>query len=224
MITNLLIPIIIFLFILIGVKRGLAKTFFGLISLVVAAVLTYYISGFFANLIYDSFVKQTLITNLQTTISQNSITDAVTNSFSALPQWALSVVSGFMAIFGTNPTDFTSSFNIQKDQAAQSVASSIEQLVKPVVTGIFAMLLSILIFIIVMIILRKIIKLVVKIFEVPVIRQINKVLGGVLGACEGIVFVWIAVNITAAIVMVINNNYLTDTVIYGQLFNWFCLI
>lgn len=222
MIANIIIIATIVLFIIIGIKRGIAKTLLNLAGLIFTAITAYYLSSFLAQLIYDNFLKQTIISNLEQIIEQQGIEYAVLNCFDAVPIFITAILSLIFGLFGVSLEEFQKNMSFSKD-VSLSLAENIEASLSSTVTTVLAIILIILLFIIILILVKKIIKLALKIFEIPVIKQINKLLGGLLGAVEGIVFLWFAINIFYAIMSFINPVMLDNSFISGDLFNFFCI-
>lgn len=222
MIADIIIIVTIVLFVLLGVRRGIAKTFFNIIGLVATVVSAYYLSQIFSQWIYDLFVKQTVITNLQTSINESGITSAFNNCLTALPDWVLGLLSGFCSIFGLNTDAISNSFKLPENISSVG-ATTIEGMIAPVITSLFAIILVIILFVIILIIVKKLIKLILRLFDIPVIKQVNKILGGVLGAVEGIVFMWIAVNVFYFIMFFTNPQVVSNNLVTGTIFNLLCL-
>ena len=106
MITDIIIVAVIVLFAAIGVKRGLAKTILNIAGLVLAAISAYYLSSFLSQLIYDAFIKQTVINNIQQIIEQNGIDYALSNCLEAVPQWINGILSFIIGIFGMSLNEY----------------------------------------------------------------------------------------------------------------------
>ena len=220
MIADIIIISIIALFVIIGIARGMAKSLLSLAGIVVTAISAYYLSKYCSEYIYDMFVKDNIIRNLEQTIQQYGFEYAANNSIDALPLWIGGMLSGILALFGATASDFNSNIGTT---ISESAASAIERAVAPSVIMIFWLLLMIIFFIVIYIIVKKLIKLVLKVFEIPIIKQINKLLGGVLGAVEGLVVVWFAVNIFYTVASISNPELFAELYITGELFKFFCI-
>lgn len=220
MLTDIIIISIIALFVLIGTFRGLAKSLLNLAGILVTAISAYYLSKYISELVYDEFIKDNIIQNLEQIIQQNGVEYALNNSFEALPLWIGGMFSAFLALFGANANDFNNTIGTT---ISESAANGIERAVAPSVIMLLGLLLMIIFFIVIYIIVKKLIKLVLKVFEIPIIKQINKLLGGVLGAVEGLIIVWFAVNIFYSLASVSNPQLLSEFYITGELFKFFCI-
>lgn len=223
MIADIIILSIVVLFMIIGFKRGIAKTLLNLAGLVITAISAYYLSTFLSQLIYDTFFKQNIISNLEQIIEQEGIEYAILNCFDAVPQWITVLVSFIVGVFGISIDEFEKNMTFSKDLSL-TLAQNIEQTLGSVIVTVFGIILIIVIFILLFILVKKIIMLTLKVFNIPVIKQVNKILGGVLGAVEGIVLVWFAINVFYAIMSFTNPDVIENSAITGNLFRYFCMV
>lgn len=222
MIVDIIIIAIIVLFVIIGVKRGLAKTILNLAGLVLTAVSAYYISSFLSQLFYDMFIKQTVITNTQQIIEQNGIDYAVSNCLEAVPQWINGIISFIVGAFGISLNEFQNQITVPAN-ISSSASQVIESVLAPVVTSVLSIILVIILFIIILIIVKKLVKLVLRIFNIPVIKQINQFLGGIVGLAEGLLIVFIAVNIISMAAVFSNPDLLSNGMFNGGIFKFFAI-
>lgn len=222
MITDIIIVAVIVLFAIIGVKRGIAKTILNLAGLVLTAISAYYLSSFLSQLIYDSFLKQSVITNTQQIIEQNGIDYALSNCLEAVPQWINGILSFIGGIFGIGLDEFQNQLSVPSD-VSSSVSQVIENAVSPVVTSVLTIILIIVLFIIILIIVKKLVKLISKVFNIPVIKQINQLLGGIFGLAEGLLIVFIAVNIFDIVTGFSNPALLDNELFSGAIFKFFSM-
>lgn len=222
MITDIIIVAVIVLFAIIGVKRGIAKTILNLAGLVLTAISAYYLSSFLSQFIYDSFLKQTVITNIQQIIEQNGIDYALNNCLEAVPQWINGILSFFAGIFGVSLDEFESQLIIPSD-ISSSTSQVVESAVAPVVTSVLSIIFVIVLFIMIFIIVKKLIRLASGVFNIPVIKQINQLLGGIFGLAEGLLVVFIAVNIFDIVTGYTNPALLSNELFCGAIFKFFSM-
>ncbi len=221
MLSNIIIIALILLFTFIGIKRGIARTILNLAGLIVTAFVANWLSEIASKWVYSTFIQQSVITNLSDMIQQNSSKYALENCFDAVPGWINSVLSSVMKLFGGNVNDISDGFSISQSTST-SVAQAIEKPLGEVVVAVLGIIFVVVLFIIIFILIKMLIRLALKFFEIPVIRQLNKVLGGIFGFAEGIVFVFLAINIFYAIMSYINPAILSNSLITGDIFKMFC--
>ena len=69
MVSDILIIVLIFLFAILGFRRGLARTLLNFAAMIASTVIANFLSDALAQAIYNSFIKQGVIEKIQTTIS-----------------------------------------------------------------------------------------------------------------------------------------------------------
>lgn len=223
MIADIIIIAIFALLFMIDFKRGIAITILNIAGVALTGFLAYHISAFLASWVYTAFVQQTLITNLQQMIDTQGINAAITNSFSALPDWALGMMGFFLSLFGTDASIYTNDFQIP-NQTATTVSVSVEQLIQPIITGFFQMVIGAVISIIVFILIKLLVNKLAKVFKIPVVKQVNQLLGGVFGLVEAAILVFFAVNIYSGVLELSNPEMLNSPMISGAVFKFFSVV
>lgn len=207
-------------FVFIDFKRGIAITILNVAGVALTGFLAYHISNFLASWVYTAFVQQTLTTNLQQMIDTQGINSAIANSFSALPNWVMGMLGFFLSIFGLDSSVYTNDFQVP-NSAAAAVSTSVENLIQPVITGMFRLVIGVVISIIIFIIIKILVKKLARVFKIPVVKQINKLLGGVLGLAEAAILVFFAVNIFSGVLEFSNPEMLNNPIISGAVFKFF---
>lgn len=220
MIADIIIVAIFALLFMIDFKRGIAITILNIAGVALTGFLAYHISAFLASWVYTAFVQQTLITNLQQMIDTQGINAAIANSFSALPDWAMGMMGFFLSLFGTDASIYTNDFQIP-NQTATTVSVSVEQLIQPIITGFFQMVIGAVISIIVFILIKLLVNKLAKVFKIPVVKQVNQLLGGVFGLVEAAILVFFAVNIYSGVLEFSNPEMLNSPMISGAVFKFF---
>ena len=220
MIADIIIIAIFALLFMIDFKRGIAITILNIAGVALTGFLAYHISNFLASWVYTAFVQQTLTTNLQQMIDTQGINSAIANSFSALPNWVMGMLGFFLSIFGLDSSVYTNDFQVP-NSAAAAVSTSVENLIQPVITGMFRLVIGVVISIIIFIIIKILVKKLARVFKIPVVKQINKLLGGVLGLAEAAILVFFAVNIFSGVLEFSNPEMLNNPIISGAVFKFF---
>ncbi|WP_278866594.1 CvpA family protein [Ruminococcus bromii] len=220
MIADIIIIAIFVLLFMIDFKRGIAITILNIAGVALTGFLAYHISAFLASWVYTAFVQQTLITNLQQMIDTQGINAAIANSFSALPDWAMGMMGFFLSLFGTDASIYTNDFQIP-NQTATTVSVSVEQLIQPIITGFFQMVIGAVISIIVFILIKLLVNKLAKVFKIPVVKQVNQLLGGVFGLAEAAILVFFVVNIYSGVLELSNPEMLNSPMISGAVFKFF---
>lgn len=220
MVADIIIIAVFALLFFIDFKRGIAITILNVAGVALTGFLAYHISNFLASWVYTAFVQQTLTTNLQQMIDTQGINSAIANSFSALPNWVMGMLGFFLSIFGLDSSVYTNDFQVS-NSAATAVSASVESLIQPVITGMFRLVIGVVISIIIFIIIKILVKKLARVFKIPVVKQINKLLGGVLGLAEAAILVFFAVNIFSGVLEFSNPEMLNNPMISGAVFKFF---
>lgn len=220
MVADIIIIAVFALLFFIDFKRGIAITILNVAGVALTGFLAYHISNFLASWVYTAFVQQTLTTNLQQMIDTQGINSAIANSFSALPNWVMGMLGFFLSIFGLDSSVYTNDFQVP-NSAAAAVSTSVENLIQPVITGMFHLVIGVVISIIIFIIIKILVKKLARVFKIPVVKQINKLLGGVLGLAEAAILVFFAVNIFSGVLEFSNPEMLNNPIISGAVFKFF---
>jgi uncharacterized membrane protein required for colicin V production len=220
LVADIIIIAVFALLFFIDFKRGIAITILNVAGVALTGFLAYHISNFLASWVYTAFVQQTLTTNLQQMIDTQGINSAIANSFSALPNWVMGMLGFFLSIFGLDSSVYTNDFQVS-NSAAAAVSTSVENLIQPVITGMFRLVIGVVISIIIFIIIKILVKKLARVFKIPVVKQINKLLGGVLGLAEAAILVFFAVNIFSGVLEFSNPEMLNNPMISGAVFKFF---
>lgn len=220
MVADIIIISVFALLFFIDFKRGIAITILNVAGVALTGFLAYHISNFLASWVYTAFVQQTLTTNLQQMIDTQGINSAIANSFSALPNWVMGMLGFFLSIFGLDSSVYTNDFQVS-NSAAAAVSTSVENLIQPVITGMFRLVIGAVLSIIIFIIIKILVKKLAIVFKIPVVKQINKLLGGVLGLAEAAILVFFAVNIFSGVLEFSNPEMLNNPMISGAVFKFF---
>lgn len=220
MVADIIIIAVFALLFFIDFKRGIAITILNVAGVALTGFLAYHISNFLASWVYTAFVQQTLTTNLQQMIDTQGINSAIANSFSALPNWVMGMLGFFLSIFGLDSSVYTNDFQVP-NSAAAAVSTSVGNLIQPVITGMFRLVIGVVISIIIFIIIKILVKKLARVFKIPVVKQINKLLGGVLGLAEAAILVFFAVNIFSGVLEFSNPEMLNNPMISGAVFKFF---
>ena len=220
MVADIIIIAVFALLFFIDFKRGIAITILNVAGVALTGFLAYHISNFLASWVYTAFVQQTLTTNLQQMIDTQGINSAIANSFSALPNWVMGMLGFFLSIFGLDSSVYTNDFQVP-NSAAAAVSTSVENLIQPVITGMFRLVIGVVLSIIIFIIIKILVKKLAIVFKIPVVKQINKLLGGVLGLAEAAILVFFVVNIFSGVLEFSNPEMLNNPMISGAVFKFF---
>lgn len=181
---------IIALSVIVGYKKGAAKTILSAAAILLSLAISVIVSRLLSTVIYDAFFKESLQGKVEAALQNSvvgSVADKTVDVLSALP----SMIVGAMSYFGLSQPAFESYCQDALSQQGRAASVVITEKLSPVVTGLIALVLSVVLFIVLYFFLRLLIKPVSKIFKLPIIRKPDSFFGGVIGFAKGIVWVLI---------------------------------
>lgn len=181
---------IILICIIVAWCRGFVKTvvsFFGFIAAGVIAMLT---CERVSNYLYTTFIEQRLYESIYKRVLElvptGEIVESVQDIGTVLPQ-AIKVLFDLAAAQAGERIGETLT------GTAEAVSATVlDTLVAPLVLALLNMVMFFVLFGLLMVIVNVLVAVIGKIFELPVLSEINRVLGGVVGAVNGILVCMIA--------------------------------
>lgn len=231
MVYDFIILAIFILFIIIGVKKGAAKTLASLLMSFLAYTGATFVGKWLSVLIFQNILKPTIYDTVVTNVSDfststmnNAVNNLDLNSYDVLGLGLDESVKSWVSNQMTEPIESVST----------NAGETAETVLEPIVTGILSFFITIFLFFLFYILLRKfVMPLVLKIFKFPVIKQINAVLGGVIGAVEALLLVCMIAYLLKLVVpqistdfyllqeSTINSSFIFSKLYAGNIFSWF---
>lgn len=209
MILDILLIVFILLFLIIGIKRGAARTLLNLTGMVLAAFLASSFGSLLAKWIYENGFKQGILDSFSGALEQSGAADAVQNVLSSLPPQLI----GFLSVFGVNRESLITDSQNAMTTASKGAAEAVESVIGSAITSVISFFVIILLFLLLFIVFKMLIRLVVHAFELPILRQLNGILGGILGVVEGIIFLFLLIMLMQLLLPVMNPSWLTPELI-----------
>ena len=209
MILDFIIIAVVAIAAVIGYRRGLAKTVFAFAGTLLAMVAAYLTARYLANFIYKSFIISAVSESVQSSFSQTvtSADSVASDALESLPAF----FSGILGFFGVNGVSLGSAIDVKS--TAEGVTGAMNSVLAPVLISVMTVAFIILLFIIFKLLIRLLSKVILKIFELPVIRVVNRILGGVFGLCEGLLLIYAAILIIRIIFPYIDAPLITEELI-----------
>lgn len=207
MILDLILLAFVIILLVTGAKRGLAKTLFNVLSLIAAALCSYWISGFLARFAYNTFMANDVANSLSDATGQSA--QAAGDIMGSLP----GTVAGIMGIFGIDNNALINSAGGVANSAAEGAAAVTEGVIGSIVISILSFVLTIVLFFVFLFVFRRISKHLCKVFRIPVIKQLNGILGGCLGLIEGLLFAYLVVIVFGICMLIVKDFFVTEELI-----------
>lgn len=193
--------IIILLCVVFGYKKGFFKSIAGFIGAVIAMFLAWVLAGLIANALYQGIFREKLIDHISAVLSNDAL--------ASFPEKAAQVVANLPGFLSNtlNNQGITSSQIEQSLQAAgNNAAPATADLISPAVIWLLQLLLTVILFFILVILVRLVIKLIGNVFRLPVLRQVDGILGGLFGIFKGVVYIFLACILLQLLMPVIGNS------------------
>lgn len=194
MAVDLIIIIIMVSSIFVGLKKGLISCIIDIAAVIVALILAIILCRPITNVVIEN---TNFDESLATTISQNiplSDTDFKVEANTNLPEGIVNYINGI-----------TENVNTSKEEAFKTIGVELA-------SGIISVIVFIAIFVIVRLVLA-LIKVVSKIIDkIPLLSQVNKIGGAILGAIEGAIIIYAIFAVISMIAPVISNTNLLELI------------
>ena len=186
-VLDVILVVIFAAFVLVAAKKGFVKTLLELVAVAAALVLAYQFSPVVAQGAYDGFVKESMITSIEEQINENFDTSTAAKkaevTLEALPDFMVSLASSA----GVEINDIKAKIASEKFSSKNVATELVEKVAEPIVIGALTIVFFMILAIVLIFALKFVAHLVSKLFDVPLIGTANKILGGALGACKGVI-------------------------------------
>lgn len=193
--------IIILLCVVFGYKKGFFKSIAGFIGAVIAMFLAWVLAGLIANALYQGIFREKLIDHISAVLSNDAL--------ASFPEKAAQVVvnlPGFLSNTLNNQGITSSQIEQSLQAAGNNAAPATADLISPAVIWLLQLLLTVILFFILVILVRLVIKLIGNVFRLPVLRQVDGILGGLFGIFKGVVYIFLACILLQLLMPVIGNS------------------
>lgn len=188
-VLDVILVVIFAAFVLTAAKKGFVKTLLELVAVAAALILSYQLSPVVAQGAYDGFVKESMVTAIEEQIDENFDTSTAAKkaevTLEALPDFMVSLASSA----GVEINDIKAKIASEKFSSQNIATELVEKVAEPIVIGAMTIVIFMILAIILIFALKFVAHLVSKLFDVPLIGTANKILGGALGACKGVIVI-----------------------------------
>lgn len=188
-ILDVIFIFLILICIFVGAKKGLFRTLFDFVAYILAFILSAVGSGYFAEPLYNNFFKDSVMTNINQSLSNNidinNLHQSVKGVLSNIPE----TIKSYANAIGINLDNLLKETIItnnvtQTNQVGQIIE---ENIVSPIATSICKVLLFIVFFIVLLCIFRIISYIISKgISFTSITESTDKILGAVFGVLKGV--------------------------------------
>ncbi len=171
--------------IVIGVRKGLFKSAADCLKLIAAAILASIAAHPISKWVFDAFVLEGFSERVRESVDGLEHVEGVQNYFETLPDF----LKGFLQTRGITSSSLADTVS----DSSEAVAQSIIDVLSPVFISIISFFAFIVLFIIFVILLSIVVRMISGIVALPILSQIDSLLGGVFGAVFAVIIMWIIV-------------------------------
>lgn len=175
--------LVILLLAVLGVKKGFIKSCVDFCGSLLALIGAGILSGPVATWIYGAFFRTALEEKITAAVQGLGAADAVGAVFGDFPE----VIQRALSAAGITE----GSVMAQLQNGTAGVAQGITDALSPMLIGLIRVLVMLVLFVLLTVVIRALGTLLSGLFELPLLRSVNGILGAVFGALLGIVFLWV---------------------------------
>lgn len=176
------------LFVFVGVHRGFIRSAIHFLGSVIAACLAGVLGGMAAQWLFDSMFRGALVEKVGSSINAlgaGEASAAIDSVLAALPDFLVRALEEA----GVSATAISQGIAGQSSQAAERVAD----LLAPVFVSFLKVLAVLVVFALLMVIVRILAEVIGGVLHLPLLGQLDSILGGVCGFLMALVLVWVVV-------------------------------
>lgn len=187
------IIIILLFFVFLGVKRGAVRAFLNFASIIAAGILSSWLGKLIAEFIYTTFVQKGVTDSIAKAMVDNANQIGTDSYITAVLQSIPEYIRQSLYAFGININDLQSSIGSQESITTwvNSAAGQIERAIAPVYMALISLATIIIIFVLLMIVRKFVVGALCSVFNLPILKQVNGLLGSILGLLEGVIIVFL---------------------------------
>ena len=224
-ILDVILVAVIAIFVLIGAKRGFAKTAVETVGFFLSVYLAFTLCTPISISISDSAIKPAVVSNITEAISNTTQSvgeDATNKVWDALPDYVQSLAQKA----DITPDSLTKYIGDTSSESNEEIAAAVtDNVVMPLVYNLVKIICAVVLFIALLIVTKILAVLIGKVFKLPLLNSLNSSVGAVFGGIQGILFSVVFCIIVSAVIIVNAQGFLiftTENIEASTLFKWLC--
>lgn len=181
---------VVILFAMIGMRRGFIKSVVRLLGFAVSVVASALVSSPVAQWIYNEMLYEQLEAIVAQKVQEGvaaasaTLADQINAVLATLPQG----VQNLLTVYGVDASGMAGAAQTNETL----VPTIMDQIISPLCVAALQLIVFLVLFLVLFLVIRLLGKVIDKIFaSLPVIKQINGLLGGVLGFAEGVLVLFV---------------------------------
>ncbi len=223
-IVDIIILVIIAIFTVRGVRNGFFYSAANFLSVVVAIIIATLFSDMVSEFLFNTFFRAGLEERLMLELEQDGLNLAVQNLFETLPKFMIDA----LAERGITQVSIVDGVSGTTEEMAIAVTASVSEAIITIINFFVIIILAI----ILIIAIKFAIKLANNVFKLPLISQVNQILGGVFGFMFSLVLIFVVISAATFLLNVANdtwmitineyleNSLLAEKIMNGNPFTW----
>lgn len=180
-VLDVIFLLILILFLVFGAKKGFFRSVIDLVGTVVAMGAAVWLGAAAAQWFFDGMLRESLTLQVAEALRNSPAGNAPDVILSALPD----VLAGALEHYGITADTLNQAISNASGSAAEAAVIAIA----PAVISILKALFSLVLFIFLMVILRILSGVVSRLLKLPVLKQLNKALGALLGVVQALLVI-----------------------------------
>lgn len=189
MMLDIVLLCVFLLFIFVGIRRGVVKSAAHFLGAILAAFFASALGGAVAGWVFNTLFRGALVERISdslATLGTGSTAVAIEGMLSSLPDFIVRA----LAEAGISANSLEGIVSTRSGQAAELIADALS----PVFISFLKVLAVIVLFSLFMVLVRVLADMLSGLFHLPVLRQLDSVLGGLFGFLLALVSVWILIS------------------------------
>ncbi len=176
-------------FILVAAKKGFVLTFLELIAVVVALIVSYQLSPVVAQATYDKVVEPKIIETVEQKIDETVDISATSEQATVIIDSIPKFMVKYAASVGVDTEEIKEKISSEELSSENIAIQLTQRIAQPIAIGALTVIFFLLISAVLLFVLRLLAQLLSKSIKIPIMKKTNSVLGGVIGACKGLLVV-----------------------------------
>lgn len=181
-IFDAILLIFFILFVVSGARNGFIRTVLGLLRGIVSFLAAIFVGNYLANLLFENVVRERLVNNFSEVLSEKGSREAAL-LWDRVPR--------LYRMISENSGMTRSGFEEAVKATAKDVAEGGADVLRPAAVLLMTFILAVVLFILFFVLMGILIRLVDKIFKLPVLSEVNHLMGAIAGAAGGLAAIFI---------------------------------
>ena len=188
-ILDVILLAIFIAFILVAAKKGFVLTLLELIAVVVALLVSYQFSPIVAQAAYDKVVEPKIIETVEQKIDEAVDVSATADQAKVIIDSIPEFMVKYAISVGVDTEEIKEKISSEEITSENIATQLTRKIAQPIAIGALTVIFFLLMSAILLFVLRWLAQLLSKSIKIPIVRKTNRILGGVLGACKGLLVV-----------------------------------